>query len=130
MPRRFSENTACVGLFIFSVVLNLVFSSVGLRHSLLEVHDFRQVQTALTARCLQEEGWSLAYPTPLFGPPWSAPMEFPFYQVCVARFGALTGLPLEPAGRLVALGFLYLSLPAWFGLAGLLGLPPARRWLL
>jgi hypothetical protein len=130
MPRRFSENTICVGLFIVSVVANLVFSSVGLRHSLLEVHDFRQVQTALTTRYLQEEGWSLAYPTPLFGPPWSAPMEFPFYQMGVARFGSLTGLPLEPAGRLVALGFLYLALPAWFGLAGLLGLPPARRWLL
>jgi hypothetical protein len=57
-------------------------------------------------------------------------MEFPFYQFCVAKFGLRTGLPLEPAGRLVALGFLYLSLPAWFGLAGLLCLPPARRWLL
>jgi hypothetical protein len=130
MPRRFSENTVWVGLFIVSVALNLVFSSIGLRHSLLEVHEFRQVQTALTARYLQEEGWSLSYPMPLFGPPWSAPMEFPFYQLCVARFGTVTGLPLEPAGRLVSLGFLFLALPAWFGLADLLGLPPARRWLL
>ena len=130
MPRRISENTVCVGLFIASVVTNLLFSSVGLRHSLLEVHEFRQVQTALTARGLQEGGWSLAYPMPLFGPPWSAPMEFPFYQSCVARFGTLTGLSLEPAGRVVALGFFFLALPAWFGLAGLLALPPARRWLL
>ena len=60
MPSRFSEHTVCVGLFIVCAGLNLVFSSIGLRHSLLEVHDFRQVQTALTTRYLQEDGWRLA----------------------------------------------------------------------
>ncbi|HND60527.1 MAG TPA: hypothetical protein PLB90_03545 [Opitutaceae bacterium] len=129
MPRRSPEHLACLGLFVACLVLNLAMSAIGLRHSLLEIHRFRQVQTALTARSLQEEGFSLAYPTPLFGPPWSAPMEFPTYQLCVATAAKVTGLPLEVTGRVVALGFLYLALPAVIGLAGLLGLPPGRRWL-
>ncbi len=124
-----SEGTVCRAIFLLCLLLNLGFSSVGWRNSPLEIHEFRQVQTALTARAIQEDGWSLAYPMPVFGPPWSAPMEFPFYQVCVARVATLTGLAIEPAGRLVALAFLYLALPACFGLAGLVGLSPARRWL-
>ncbi len=129
MPRRSPEHLACLGLFLACVAINLAMSAIGLRHSLQEIHRFRQVQTALAARGLQEEGFHLAYPAPLFGPPWSAPMEFPTYQACVAAVAKLTGLPLEPVGRLVALAFLYLALPAVLGLAGLLGLPPARRWL-
>ncbi|HTO02414.1 MAG TPA: hypothetical protein VL069_01875, partial [Opitutus sp.] len=127
--RRLDERNVCIGVFILSVLLNLGFSSVGLRNSLLEIHEFRQLQTAYSTRYIQSDGFSLAYPTPLFGPPWSAPMEFPLYQVCVAQFVKLTGLPLEPAGRLVSLAFLFLGLPAGFGLAGLLALPPHRRWL-
>ncbi len=129
-PRRSFEHRLSLGLFACCLVLNLAVSSVGLWNTPREIHEFRQVQTALTARSIQETGWSLAYPTPLFGPPWSAPMEFPLYQVIVATVAKLTGLALEPTGRLIALGFLYLALPACFGLAGLLGLAPPRRWLL
>lgn len=130
MPKSISETRLCVGFFAVCLALNVGFSVVGLRNSLLEVHEFRQIQTAFTARCLQEQGWSLAYPTPLFGPPWSVPMEFPLYQEIVAKLSSWTSLPLEITGRLVALGFLYLSLPACFALAGCLGLGRERRWLL
>lgn len=123
------ERIICVAIFLCSVVINLSFSAIGLKNSLFEIHVFRQLQTALTARSIQEMGWSLAYPTPLFGPPWSAPMEFPWYQLFVAKFDALTGLPLDVAGRLVSLGFLYLTLPACFGLMGVLEVPRSRRWL-
>jgi hypothetical protein len=128
--KSFPESRICLGIFILSVGLNLAVSAVGFRNSLQEMHEFRQLQTALTTRSIQESGFHLAYPTPLFGPPWSAPMEFPVYQLVVIRLAALTGLPLEPAGRLVALAFLYLALPACFSLAGMLGLPGPRRWLL
>jgi hypothetical protein len=124
-----SERRLCVGFFFISAALNLAFSMIGLRNSLIEVHEFRQIQTALNARGLLEEGWKLAYPAPLFGPPWSVPMEFPLYQYLSAKLCATTGLPLEVSGRLVALGFLYLALPACFGLAGCLGLPRNRQWL-
>jgi len=125
-----SERTLCGTLLAICVALNLWFSSCGWHNSLREGHEFRQVQNALTIRGLQQEGWHLAYPLPLFGPPWSAPMEFPLYQACVAQVGAVSGLALEPAGRLVSLAFFYLTLPACFLLAGALDLSVPRRWLL
>ena len=125
----FTQRTVCVGVFVLCAIANLWYSSIGWRHNLRELHEFRQIQTALSARYIQREGWSLAYPTPLFGPPWSAPMEFPVYQWCVARVSTLTGIPLEQSGRLVSLGFLYLSLPAFFLLLRFLRVAPSRRFL-
>ena len=130
MSKPLAEKRFCAGLFVVCLVLNLAFASVGWRNLLLEVHASRQVQTALTARQLQSEGWAMEYPLPLFGPPWSVPYEFPFYQYAVARLAAVTGLAIEPAGRAVSLFFFYLSLPALFLLLESLGVPPDRRWLL
>jgi hypothetical protein len=117
-------------VFAACLALHLFLVSIGWTNSLMQLHDGRQVQTALTAQCLQTEPWRLAYPLPVFGPPWSAPYEFPFYQTAVAWFANLTGWPVEQAGRAVALGFLYLALPACFQLLAVCGVPPARRWLL
>src|SRR5690606_6186431 len=55
--------------------------------------------------------------------------EFPLYQYLSAKLRSATGATLEVSGRLVALGFLYLELPACFGLAGCLGLSRNRQWL-
>ena len=128
IPPRW-EKILCVAIFLICVTLNLGLSRIGWSHNLREVHEFRQTQTALAARYIQREGWSLAGPLPLFGPPWSAPMEFPLYQTCVAKLSTVTGLSLESAGRLVSLVFLYLSLPAFFLLLRHLAVPPNRRWL-
>ena len=119
-----------VALFLICLALNLGFSLVGWNHSLREIHESRQVQTALSARYLQQEGWSLDYPLPIFGPPWSAPFEFPAYQYCAALLAKLSGLPLESAGRLTALVFFYLALPAFYFLQEFLPIPRDRRWLL
>ena len=60
---------------------------------ILDRHEFRQLQTALSTFWLKQDGFRLNYETPLFGPPsWSVPMEFPLYQWCVARFSSLTGM--------------------------------------
>jgi len=123
------QGRVCFGFFLGCVIANLWFSSVGWRHNLLELHEFRQLQTALTVRTMLREGWQLAYPTPLFGPPWSAPMEFPLYQICVARLAASMGWPLEPVGRLVSLAFFYLALPAFYLLLRALNVAAPRRWL-
>lgn len=130
MTLRFpQESTLCRFTFFVCLALNAWFSSIGWRNNLLEGHEFRQTQTAITAEYFQKEGWKLDYPLPLFGPPWSAPLEFPLYQYCVARFSRATDLSLEPAGRLVSLGFFYLALPALFLLFRHLGIPSHRRWL-
>lgn len=130
MTKPAREKTLCLIVFLFCAALNVWFSSVGWNNNLLEGHEFRQTQTALTAHYFRTEGWSLAYPLPLFGPPWSAPMEFPLYQYGAALVSRASGLALEPAGRLVSLCCFYLSLPAFFLLQRLLGVTGPRRWLL
>lgn len=119
-----------VALFAACFAVNLGFSLVGWNHSLREIHESRQVQTALSARHLQREGWSLGYPLPLFGPPWSAPFEFPLYQYATALVAQTGGIPLESAGRLTALLFFYLALPAFYLLQAFLPIPRERWWLL
>jgi len=126
--RRRDERSLGLAVFVVSIVLNLALSLVGLTQSPRGIHEFRQVQTALTSREILEHGWSLDYPTPLFGPPWSAPMEFPLYEVAAAQLARVTGLAIEPAARLVSLLCLYLALPACFQLLGLLSIPRVRRW--
>jgi hypothetical protein len=69
------------------------------------MHGFRQTQTAMTVRYLLKGGPWLAYETPVLGPPWSIPFEFPLYQWMVA-LAAQTGLfPMEQAGRAVGIVF-------------------------
>lgn len=84
-------------------------------------HEFRQTQTALSAYVMQQDGFKLAYETPVLGKPWSIPMEFPLYQAMVAGLARLTGWDLVVSGRLVAWGAFLLGLPAWWGLARLAG---------
>lgn len=120
------------GLWCFAAcaILHLILVSQGWGNSLIQLHEGRQIQTALTAQSLQYEPWHLAYPLPVFGPPWSAPFEFPLYQTAVAWLANATGWPIEQSGRAIALAFLYLSLPAWYQLLGFYGVPRTRRWML
>ena len=52
----------------------------------------------------------LAYETPVLGPPWSIPFEFPLYQWIVAALVTVTHLSLDPTARLVSIGFFLLTL--------------------
>jgi hypothetical protein len=120
-----------------SMALGVMFALVGLlsvvlltqswNASLLDRYEFRQLQTALSTWWIAQGGWQLDYPTPLFGPPWSVPMEFPTYQVMVAQFHHLTGYPLEQSGRLIAVIMLLACLPALYDLLSLTALKPSRR---
>ncbi|GMU46718.1 MAG: hypothetical protein AMXMBFR26_15000 [Porticoccaceae bacterium] len=76
----------------------------------LDQHRFRQTQTALTAYWLARDGFSLAYQTPVAGPPWSIPFEFPLYQYLVALTSQASGMSLDACGRLVSFLFLVLCL--------------------
>lgn len=70
---------------------------------LLDWFSFRQTQTALTAHWFVAEGLSLpAYPLPILGRPWTAPLEFPAFQMAAAGVHWL-GVPLDAACRGVAL---------------------------
>jgi 4-amino-4-deoxy-L-arabinose transferase-like glycosyltransferase len=94
--------------------LHFAVATVGWQRNLVTSHEFRQAQTALTIWALQEDGWSLDYPTPVLGAPWSVPLEFPLYQGLVAGLSKLGGWAIEPTGRAVALALFYLTLPAFW----------------
>lgn len=120
------------GRFLVACFVAVVFLALGIlarswNASILDRYEFRQLQTALTTHWIIEDSWKLAYPTPLFGPPWSVPMEFPTYQICVALVSEATGLALESAGRLTSILFLLTMLPGAFDLLAIAGLSRSRR---
>jgi hypothetical protein len=86
---------------------------IGLWKPLLDLHSFRQTQTALSVYWLAQGGPLIAYETPVLGAPWSIPFEFPLYQWIVALL-AMTDVPLDVAGRLVSFAFYMATLwPLW-----------------
>jgi hypothetical protein len=90
---------AAVGLFLF----------IAIRYSgqtLLEAHAFRQTQTALTTYWFIQNGFSLAYETPVLGYPWTIPLELPFFQGVVAAWTSWFGGNLDANGRIVSAAFL------------------------
>lgn len=122
-----TSSRALFVMFAGVTALALLLLAQSWHASLLDRYEFRQLQTALSTYWIGQEGWRLDYPTPLFGPPWSVPMEFPVYQVIVATLHQLTGLPLEQAGRLTGILMLLAALPALYDLLNLAGLKPSRR---
>ena len=62
-----------VGLFVWHLP--------SLEQKLLEVHSFRQTQTAWTALIYHRDGIDLLHPmVPVLGPPFDLPFEFPLFQ--------------------------------------------------
>ena len=117
-------------LFLASLAFNIWGTSVGWKSGQLPGNEFRQTQTAITALFIQHEhNFSLAYPTPVLGKPWSVPFEFPLYQWTVVLVSDATGLPLTQAGRGVSWACFYLALPAIWLLLSRMGVGIPGRWV-
>lgn len=91
---------------IFSLVVSVTLAIRYSGQHLLELHAFRQTQTALTSYWLWRDGFRLAYETPAAGAPWSIPFEFPIYEWLAALLSFPFGFRLEPVGRLLSYAFL------------------------
>ena len=117
-------------VLLTALIVHLSMVFVGFDNAPRDGHEFRQTQTAMTAFWIKQDGWSMPPPLPVFGPPWSLPMEFPLYQGIAAGVSVLLDSPLEPTARAVSLVFFYLSLPALVLLGKLLPLTPGQRLLL
>lgn len=99
---------AVAAMGILALILNVSVILVGIHHTLYDAHSWRQTQTALGAESLLRGDSFLRYETPLLGPPWSMPLEFPLYQGIVAGIIKIFGTPLEETGRAVSILFFYL----------------------
>lgn len=124
------EERAAFLLFLVTLAVHLGAMTVGWSSKALPGVEFRQAQTALSAYWIQADGdFSLAYPTPVLGKPWSVPMEFPLYQWTVVAVSDLTHWSLTKAGRAVSIACFYLCLPAVFLLLDRWAVPRRWRWL-
>jgi ABC-type proline/glycine betaine transport system permease subunit len=126
--RIFSETTA-KAIFIASVLYAIYISSVGWDSNLLLGHIFRQTQTAVTVKALLNGGPWLAYETPVLGPPWSIPFEFPLYQWVVALVAKTGWLHINQAGRFVSEMFFFSMLFPLYKILGSLQLSKKKRYI-
>lgn len=129
IPRDSAPAAPPYWVFAIMLALTLWFTTRNWQATILDRHDFRQLQTATSAYWLTQTGFQLDHELPLFGPPWSIPMEFPVYQSIVAGVSTLLGTGLETTARGVSLFFFLAMLPAVYGLTGLLPLAQSRRLL-
>ena len=100
-------------LLLGAICAHFGASTIGWNNPNLPGVEFRQAQTAISAYFIQQENdFSLAYPTPVLGKPWSIPMEHPLYQWTTVIWSNVTGTKLTQSGRSVSLLCFYLTLPA------------------
>jgi hypothetical protein len=119
------------GVFAILLVFHIWGVMAGWQSRSLPGNEFRQAQTAISALFIQRENnFSLAYPTPVLGAPWSVPFEFPLYQWSVVLVSNVTGVPLIQSGRAVSVICFYLCLPALWLLLRRIGVPIFGRWLI
>jgi len=106
-------------LLLFAVAMALCWGTLDM--PLLERHGFRQTQTAITVQTFINEGISLFhYQTPVLGYPYTAPFEFPIFQLSAYAMHRLIGGNLDVSMRLASL--------AWFFLSALLLDQIGRLW--
>jgi hypothetical protein len=97
-------------LLAAGILLHALVASNGWWNPIVERHGFRQTQTAISVLWLLRGSPSLAYETPVFGPPWSIPFEFPLCQWAVALLSRVSTIPIDQSGRIVNLLAFYLGL--------------------
>lgn len=101
--RYLTSQAICVAIITVWGVISLgLVVGVYADLPILDHYLFRQTQVATVAREIARGGPWLDYRMPIFGPPWTAPLEFPLYQIAIAKLSGVTGMPLELSGRVVS----------------------------
>ncbi|MDX2195615.1 MAG: hypothetical protein NW207_04290 [Cytophagales bacterium] len=92
------------------LVLHIKIASLNIDAPLNDKHGFRQCQTAISIYYYLKDGAKIIYETPVLGPPWTIPFEFPTYQYIVYKLIGITDYPIEKAGRMVNIAFFFMSI--------------------
>lgn len=85
-----------------SIVALLTAFFVTAYKPIVDLHAFRQTQTAFSVWAMANGGPLLAYQTPVLGAPWQAPFEFPAFQWVAFLLWKLSGQTIEFSGRLAS----------------------------
>jgi hypothetical protein len=122
MPKWISNSMP----FLFGAILVIVllFWIKTSNQPLIDLHSFRQCQTAITAQYFNLENLIqgfLFYETPVLGAPWKIPFEFPLYQGLASAFSRAFDIPLTTCGRILSAIFFLLILVPLFSLSRGLG---------
>jgi len=130
-PSPMSKHLSLIA-FILVLLGHLWVATIGWENRNLPGMEFRQAQTGLSTYFIQkEDNFSLAYPTPVLGKPWSIPMEFPLYQWTVVVVSNAFDTELTQSARAVSLFCFYLTLPALALFLRRIGMVPSERhWVL
>jgi hypothetical protein len=111
MSRRGVLSLAALAILV-PVLISYALRCHALTAPLSGRQAFRQTQMAITVWCFVEEGidpWR--YQTPIFGPPWQTPFEFPLPQIAAALLVKAGIANIDLACRLTNLLFFTLSVP-------------------
>src|SRR4051794_23050631 len=75
-----------VAAAVFALALGqfAFFTLYTVNQPLIDMYGFRPAQTAIGIPYMLSDGAWLNYLSPIFGEPWIALLEFPFFQWCVA----------------------------------------------
>lgn len=94
------HKTLLISILIFIPVL--LYWIATSNQPIIDSYNFRQAQTAITARYLFEDSSSLLnYHTPVLGKPWAIPFEFPTYQALAKLTSNFTQISITQTGRLL-----------------------------
>jgi hypothetical protein len=88
-------------LFLAAAILIAIWVATAYQ-PIVELHGFRQTQTAISVWAMAHGGHLLAYETPVLGTPWQMPFEFPAFQWIALLLWKVSGQPIEFSGRLAS----------------------------
>jgi hypothetical protein len=110
---KMERQTVLKAILVFLLIIVSVFIRIkSITFPLVDdSYSFRQAQTAITIEDYFNHGFSIFnYKTPVFGPSWQVPFEFPIYQISVYVFMNLFRMTNIDLGcRLVSIIYFYFS---------------------
>jgi hypothetical protein len=109
-PDRFNASFNERAVLYFLAFLAVVVRLRNLDSPITGSYTFRTTQTAWGIRSVANGALSpFSVETPILGPPWKIPFEFPLYQMIAGFLSRFSGLSVEASGRLVSITFFVLS---------------------